>query len=46
LVVNIWNATKSDGSKKYPNFDVRLHAFATKILFNTNRAVPRYGDLE
>jgi choline dehydrogenase len=41
LVVNVWNATNADGSRKYPNFDVRLHAFATKILFSTSGGVPR-----
>jgi choline dehydrogenase len=44
LVVDVWNATNSDGSKKYPNFTVSLHSFATKILFNTNGAVTRYVD--
>jgi choline dehydrogenase len=42
LVVNAWNATNPDGSKKYPKFDVRLHAFATKILFDTSGNIPRY----
>jgi hypothetical protein len=44
LAVDFWNATNSDGSKKYPNFTVSLHSFATKILFNTTGAVPRYVD--
>jgi choline dehydrogenase len=45
LVVDVWNATNPNGSKKYPNFTVSLHSFATKILFDTTGAVPRYVNL-
>lgn len=45
LVVNVWNATNPNGSKKYPNFDVRLHAFTTKFLFNTKGAVLKHVNL-
>lgn len=41
LVVDVWNATNSDGSKKYPNFSVGLNCFTTKILFDGHKAVPR-----
>lgn len=44
LVVDVWNATNPDGSKTYPNFDVSLLSFATKVLFDTTGAVPRYVD--
>jgi choline dehydrogenase len=45
LVVDVWNGTYADGSKKYPNFTVSLHLFATKILFNTTGAIQRYVSL-
>ena len=45
LVVDVWNATNPNGSKKYPNFSVGLHSFVTKVLFDKSGSVPRYVNL-
>ncbi|KAH7324019.1 GMC oxidoreductase-like protein [Rhexocercosporidium sp. MPI-PUGE-AT-0058] len=44
-VVNVWNATNPNGSKKYP-LTVSLRSFATKILFDQSGYTPRATGIE
>lgn len=44
-VVNVLNATNTDGSKKYP-LTLSVHSLATKVLFDTRKKTPRATGVE